>query len=183
MKYQHILLALSALVLTQCTSLDSKQCQHADWFSLGHQDGNNGGYANKINDYAEDCAEFGIRVDHAQWREGYLTGLQNYCQPENGYLVGLAGEGYAGVCSSNAFVEQYNAGYQQHQLNQRADNIRMRLQHIDYEIRDLDQKLTASIDKAATLEKKKQLLNEKDRLVNELRYLHNGHDVIFKWQL
>lgn len=96
-------------MLTQCSSLDLNQCQNSDWFSLGLQDGNNGAHASRINDYAEDCAEFGIRVNHSDWREGYLKGLQNYCQPENGYRVGLAGEGYAGVCSSNAFVEQYNA--------------------------------------------------------------------------
>ncbi|MBC8798109.1 DUF2799 domain-containing protein [Shewanella algae] len=181
MKYQNILLALSALMLTQCSSLDLNQCQNSDWFSLGLQDGNNGAHASRINDYAEDCAEFGIRVNHSDWREGYLKGLQNYCQPENGYRVGLAGEGYAGVCSSNAFVEQYNAGYRQYQLNKRADEIHNRLRQIDYEIRDLDQKLVSMTDKASTLEKKKQLLNEKDNLVNELRYLHVP-DVQFRWQ-
>ncbi|MGI2853080.1 DUF2799 domain-containing protein [Shewanella algae] len=181
MKYQNTLLALSALILTQCSSLDLNQCQNSDWFALGLQDGNNGAHASRINDYAEDCAEFGIRVDHGGWREGYLQGLQNYCQPENGYRVGLAGEGYAGVCSSNAFIEQYNAGYHQYQLNKRADEIRNRLRQIDYQIRDLDQKLVSMTDKASTLEKKKQLLNEKNQLVNELRYLQVP-DVQFRWQ-
>lgn len=181
MRYLQLALALSALSLTQCTSLSLEECRSSDWYSLGLADGNRGATASQLNQYQKDCHEFNLKVDAAQWQQGYQQGLINYCLPENGYRVGLAGEHYYGVCSNNQFVERYNQGYEQYLVNQRLAEIAERLYAIDSEIGSIDNKLNNLTDKAALLKQKNVLLNEKNHLLDEKLRLRQG-DIRFDFR-
>ncbi|SIR42285.1 Protein of unknown function [Shewanella morhuae] len=181
MRHSSILLAFSVLCMTQCSSLSIEECANNDWFSLGLADGNRGANAGQLNQYQKDCSEFNLSVDTAQWKQGYLQGLTNYCQPENGYRIGLAGQSYYGVCSSNEFVERYNQGHQQYQINERMADIVERLNAIDREISSIDGKLNNLTDKASLLKQKNNLLNEKQQLLDE-RYRLRRPDIRFEFK-
>jgi hypothetical protein len=63
------------------------------------------------------CARHQVAPDLAAYTEGRDRGLVEYCQPRNGYRVGLNGGGYANVCpavTEAAFVNGYRWGRQIH---------------------------------------------------------------------
>ena len=181
MRYLNFALALTALSLTQCTSLSLEECRNSDWYALGLAAGNRGATSNQVNQYQQDCYEFNLKVDSSQWQQGYQQGLISYCLPENGYRVGLAGENYYGVCSNNQFVERYNQGHEHYLVNKRLAEIADRLNAIDSGISSINSKLNNLTDKAELLKQKNILLNEKNHLLDERLRLRQG-DIRFEFR-
>ncbi|RTR27207.1 DUF2799 domain-containing protein [Shewanella atlantica] len=178
-----IFTALAALSLTQCTSLNLEQCKHSDWYSLGMTDGNSGSASSTLNGYIEDCSEFGLRVNSEQWIAGYRAGLENYCQPENGYKLGLQGSYYNGVCSNNEFLKRYNEGHRQFEIKNKISKIQSRLKDIERELTEVNKKINAKQDVASNKEDKKSLKNERHDLEKELMLLRIGAADILPIQL
>ncbi|MPY25043.1 DUF2799 domain-containing protein [Shewanella psychropiezotolerans] len=173
MKFK-ILAVITALSLTQCTSMNMEQCQLADWYSIGMSDGNNGAVSYTVNDYIKDCNEFGLAVNSEKWTAGYQAGLKNYCQTENGYKLGLQGAYYNGVCSNNEFLKRYNEGHRKYEIKQRISSIESRLKGINHEITSLNKKINAGQEVANNKEDKKSLKREENKLEKELMLLRIG---------
>ena len=181
MKYKTVT-ALAALSLTQCTSLDIEECMHADWYSFGLNDGNSGTTPYTLNNYIQDCSEFGLGVDSTQWRAGYQIGLKNYCQPENGYMLGLEGAYYNGVCGSNDFLKRYNEGHRKYEIRQRISTVKTRLNTIENEIAQATSAISSSIDVPNNKERKNSLKRERKQLEQELLLLRIGAPDAFSIQ-
>lgn len=175
MRVLRSLFALSLLSLTQCNSLSQQECTSSDWYHLGVNDGNRGASTQRVNQYQQACSDYQLKVDVAQWQQGYQQGLLRYCLPENGYRVGLAGERYYGVCDDALFVERYNQGKQQYDIKQRLDEINERIYSIDNAVSRIDSKLAQLDDKADLLRQKRSLLNEKNHLLDEKSRLRGGN--------
>ena len=109
---------LAAVVLAGCSSGMSKdQCVMADWHMIGFEDGLQGWPADRIGVHRVACAQHQVTPNLAAYMEGRQRGLQEFCQPKNGFRVGLRGGGYANVCSGPtepAFVDSYRYGRQIH---------------------------------------------------------------------
>src|SRR5512134_1375830 len=109
---------LAAVVLAGCSSGMSKdQCAMADWHMIGFEDGLQGWPADRISVHRVACAPHQVTPNLAAYMEGRSRGLQEFCQPKNGFRVGLRGGGYANVCSGPAepaFVDSYRYGRQIH---------------------------------------------------------------------
>jgi hypothetical protein len=97
------------------TGMSADQCLVADWRTIGYEDGLHGFSADRIGAHRVACAKHQVAPDLAAYTEGRERGLREYCQPRNGFSVGLAGGGYANVCPSVAeagFVNGYRYGRQ-----------------------------------------------------------------------
>lgn len=175
MRLLRCLFAFSLFGLTQCSSLSQQECASSDWYHLGVNDGNHGASAQRVSQYLQACSDYNLKVDVAQWQQGYQQGLLRYCLPENGYRVGLAGERYYGVCDDALFVERYHQGKQQYEVKQRLEEINDRIYRIDSNISHIDNKLAQLDDKADLLRQKRSLLNEKNHLLDEKSRLHGKH--------
>ncbi len=108
-----LLAAVAALMLGGCASMSQDQCTAADWRTVGYTDGVRGAPPDRIAAHQEACAKHGVTPDLTRWLQGRESGLQQYCQPGNGFRVGLAGNGYANVCSAAlepAFLGAYQQG-------------------------------------------------------------------------
>jgi hypothetical protein len=109
---------LAAVLLAGCaTGMDRDQCVAADWRMIGYEDGLHGYAADRIGFHRVACAKHQVTPNLAAWSEGRERGLREYCQPKNGFRVGLAGGAYANVCagpSESAFVDSYRWGRQIH---------------------------------------------------------------------
>jgi cell division protein FtsB len=109
---------LAAALLAGCaTGMGKDQCAAADWHTIGYEDGLRGAPADRIGTHRVACAKHGVTPDLATYLQGRERGLQQYCQPKNGFRVGLNGGGYADVCpgpSETAFVDGYRWGRQIH---------------------------------------------------------------------
>ena len=107
---------LSALLLGACsTGMGKDECVVADWRMIGYEDGLHGFAADRIGAHRIACAKHQVTPNLAAYTEGRERGLAEYCQPKNGFSVGLHGAGYANVCpgpSEPAFVHGYRAGRQ-----------------------------------------------------------------------
>lgn len=107
------------------------ECTLADWKMIGYEDGLRGFPAERIGAHRVACAKHQVTPNLAAYTEGRERGLREYCQPKNGFTVGLHGGGYANVCSGPteaAFVDSYRWGRQIHDARTelRTTNARLR---------------------------------------------------------
>lgn len=109
---------LGAALAAGCsTGMGKDQCVAADWRTIGYEDGLQGSPAERIGVHRTACAKHQVTPNLTAYLEGRERGLVQYCQPRNGYRVGLRGGGYADVCSGEteaAFVDGYRHGRQIH---------------------------------------------------------------------
>ncbi len=124
--------ALLAIVLTGgCSSgLSKNECLIADWHMIGYEDGLHGFPADRIGVHRVACAKFQVTPNLAAYTEGRERGLVEFCQPRNGFRVGLNGWSYANVCSAAsepAFVEGYRYGREIHDARAELRDTQVRL--------------------------------------------------------
>lgn len=122
---------LAAALLAGCaTGMDRNQCVAADWRTIGYEDGLHGFPADRIGAHRVACSKFQVAPDLAAYTEGRQRGLVEYCQPKNGFRVGLHGGGYANVCSGpteQSFVNGYQWGRQIYQARSELHSNQSRL--------------------------------------------------------
>lgn len=77
MKRIALLFAMFAL-LSGCSSMSPEQCQTADWYRVGYQDGRSGNNPNILYEYIKDCREAGVTPNHVEWQDGFDKGTILY---------------------------------------------------------------------------------------------------------
>jgi Protein of unknown function (DUF2799) len=110
-------LLTAAFVAGCATGMSKDECALADWQTIGYEDGLRGFPAERIGAHRVACAKHQVTPNLAAYSAGRERGLREYCQPKNGFRVGLHGGGYANVCSGpteTAFVDGYRYGRQIH---------------------------------------------------------------------
>ena len=121
----------AAVVLAGCaTGMSKDECAVADWRTIGYEDGVRGWTADRIGAHRVACAKHQVAPNLAAYMEGRERGLLEYCQPKNGFRVGLHGGGYANVCSGpteQAFVNGYQWGRQIHDARSELHGTQARL--------------------------------------------------------
>jgi hypothetical protein len=124
-------LCLTALVMTGCaTGMSKAECRAVDWRTIGYEDGVAGHSGDRIAAHRRACAEHKVTPDLDLYQAGRREGLQEYCQPANGFRVGARGASYGGVCSAElheAFSAAYESGYQLHSLRSRVSSAHQQL--------------------------------------------------------
>ncbi len=122
---------LGALQISGCsTGMGKDQCVAADWRTIGYEDGLHGFPADRIGVHRVACAKHQITPNLAAYTDGRERGLIEYCQPKNGFRVGLHGGGYANVCSGPiepVFVDSYRYGRQIYDARSELHNTQTRL--------------------------------------------------------
>jgi hypothetical protein len=107
----------TALLAACATGMGKDECATADWRTIGYEDGVRGFPADRIGAHRVACARHQVTPDLSAYMEGRDRGLVEYCQPRNGYRVGLNGGGYANVCpavTEAGFLDGYQWGRQIH---------------------------------------------------------------------
>jgi hypothetical protein len=124
---------LAAALLSGCaTGMAKDECVAADWRTIGYEDGLHGFPADRIGAHRVACAKHQVTPNLAAYSEGRERGLREYCQPKNGFRVGLHGGGYANVCSGPteaAFVDSYRYGRQIHDARSELRSTQARLRN------------------------------------------------------
>lgn len=109
---------LATALLSACaTGMGKDECATADWRMIGYEDGLRGSPADRIGAHRVACAKHQVTPDLAAYMDGRGRGLAEFCQPRNGYRVGLNGGGYANVCpavTEAGFLNGYQWGRQIH---------------------------------------------------------------------
>ena len=124
---------IAAAALTGCaTGMGKDECVAADWRTIGYEDGLHGYPADRIGAHRVACARHQVTPNLAAYTDGRQRGLVEYCQPKNGFRVGLHGGGYANVCSGpteQSFVNGYQWGRQIYEARSELNNNQARVRN------------------------------------------------------
>jgi hypothetical protein len=108
-----------------CAGMSKDECLAVDWRTIGYEDGVEGRPGDHIAEHRKACAKYGVRADLDQYQQGRSQGLREFCQPVNGYRLGVRGGNYYGVCPvelERPFLGAFDAGHQLHVLTARVSN-------------------------------------------------------------
>ncbi|PJC86195.1 hypothetical protein CSW98_11545 [Vibrio sp. HA2012] len=94
--------ALFTVLLLGGCSVTDIQTEDSDWFDIGYRDGIKGRHARSYSQ----LREFG-QANHAEYDQGYIRGIQEYCNPDVAYQIGLSGQYYEGVCEGTEFAQKF----------------------------------------------------------------------------
>lgn len=144
------------LLLSGCATLNKEECLNADWRIIGFEDGARGHAASRIGNHRKACSEHGVIPDATAYNAGRDEGLKEFCQPQNGYRLGLRGRTYAGVCPrelESQFVDAYNYGKKIH-------GIERQISSKEYELKQREK----SLEETRTMIKTKEAMLIRDNV-------------------
>jgi len=125
MKLRFIVLLMLALGLSGCASLSKEQCLAGNWDEVGYRDGRQGYKTISLDKHTESCAEYGVRPNREQYKQGYNKGIAFYCTPSNGRHIGERGDYYHYVCPPNLepeFLDNYRYGKELHDAKDKIED-------------------------------------------------------------
>lgn len=97
-----LIVSASAAVLVGCVPhLNEQQCKTMNWRTLGFTDGMHGQPKRNLTRDIADCAKFKIDVNIKAYNRGWRAGTRQFCQPSNGYQLGVDGRTYYPVCPTD----------------------------------------------------------------------------------
>ena len=131
MKYFTLALALSTLAIAGCSTTPSPQqlASEGSWEQLGQMDGYKG-FAERSNSELSELHKLD-RQSFDLYKQGYATGIAEFCTPEAGYFLGRSGFSYRGQCARFDHEDDYILSWKDGQFEY--DNARW-----DQEIQDYD---------------------------------------------
>lgn len=89
------------LALGGCASLSKSQCLANDWQTVGYRDGLSGTNSSALLRHENACVKHGVIPDREAYLAGWREGVEQYCQPANGFAAGERGAGYSNVCPAH----------------------------------------------------------------------------------
>jgi hypothetical protein len=141
------LACLLAVAFGGCAHMDEAECQSADWYGIGFEDGAAGAPAGRVGDHREACARHGVTPDLTAYRTGREEGLGEFCRPANGYRVGESGAAYHGVCPRHlepAFLVAYRAGRELFEVAAAVREVERELLHAEQRLAAVREDLEAA---------------------------------------
>lgn len=130
----------AAVLVSGCATLSESQCLAGDWQTVGYRDGLNGTASSQLLQHQNACMKHGIAPDRGTYLLGWNEGVEQYCQPGNGFNVGKQGGGYSSICPAH-LKDAYYAAYQDGRLLYNAqsevDRINRQISQKQYRIEQL----------------------------------------------
>ncbi|KKA45472.1 DUF2799 domain-containing protein [Salinivibrio sp. VYel9] len=85
-----------------------------NWYGLGEQDGQRGLPQRSLSDLRTLASEAGetINANYLDYEQGYIHGIDAYCDPKHAYQLGLDGNPYMGVCESRPGSQRFRMEWQ-----------------------------------------------------------------------
>lgn len=100
-------MALWLLVMLGCAASDDQLAAKGDWYQIGYNDG----IAGNLQRSYQTLSQLGS-AKHADYERGYLDGVQEYCNPNFAYQMGLSGQYYEGVCEGTEQAHKFRMEWQ-----------------------------------------------------------------------
>lgn len=178
-------LVIATSLLAGCAGMSKDECLTVDWRTIGYEDGVEGRPGDHIAEHRKACAKYGVRADLDQYQQGRSQGLKEFCQPVNGYRLGVRGGSYYGVCpaeSEQPFLAAFDSGHQLYVLRARVFNTQAALESKRRELADVEHGIldysvqavsrdNAPDDRAHSVIDVAQLAEQAGRLKIEIRQL------------
>ncbi len=171
-------LLAGVLLATGCATLGKDECLHADWRSIGYEDGARGLPGSQIGKHRKACAKHGVRPNLDLYERGRREGLREYCIPRKGYYLGLRGNRYNGNCPRDlegAFLNALEQGRYVYGLEMQLGNkekaLKKKYNQLDVVEQDLADMEAELIKDGTGSSRRRQLLGEIRLLEDEQKVL------------
>ncbi|MDF2155466.1 DUF2799 domain-containing protein [Vibrio sp. CAU 1672] len=102
-----VTLGIVLALLAGCTATTQELAQSGDWYQIGYQDG----VAGHTPRSAKALNKLGS-VRQGDYDQGYLKGIEEYCNPNVAYQIGLSGQYYEGVCEGTQQAQKFRMEWQ-----------------------------------------------------------------------
>lgn len=135
---------LSGLFLGGCATMNASECRNADWELIGFEDGAEGRIASYLGNHRKACAQYDITPDLSAYMKGHANGVRQYCTEANGFLEGMNGKHYQGVCPPDmveAFLDGYTIGRKLHDVSSEIESLKSDMRREKREIDALKDKI------------------------------------------
>lgn len=103
-----IIALLLAALLAGCATMSKKECENADWHSLGYSDGSRGIHYSHLEKRRKACAEYRIAPDDTAYQDGWTQGIRRYCNYDTGYRAGSRGARHITYCPQDIAPDYLN---------------------------------------------------------------------------
>ena len=177
---------LGSLTLAGCASMSKNQCLANDWETVGYRDGLSGTASTALLRHQDACMKHGVVPDRNAYRAGWQEGVEQYCQPANGFAAGERGAGFSNVCPAHlqpAFHAAYQDGRQLYLAQSEIQQLEHAVTQRENRLREVKSELAAiaggmldgdstTADRAAMLLNAKDLAQEQGKLEAEIEELH-----------
>lgn len=149
MKLLKTIVCLFALTqLGACAIMSKQDCLSADWRDVGYDVGFTGEkeIATAYNRRAEACAKHGTKASWPAFKIGHAEGIEQYCQVDNGLVLGLRGHSRAireNTCPERdhpGFGRAFADGYRLYELNNLVYSSAHELERLENQIHRLRHK-------------------------------------------
>lgn len=134
------ILAICSAITSGCATLDNAECQSADWYLIGFEDGSRGYDASRIRSHRQACAEAQVTPDINRYLLGLERGYQDYCVANKGYQLGATGGSYNNVCPAKQaaeFAQAFQHGRDYHRISSAITELEQRLQDNQLQLDEL----------------------------------------------
>lgn len=103
--FKILILAVISLALSACASMSAEECQTADWYTVGYEDGARGYSTTAIGRHRKACAKHGVSPKFDRYTAGHAKGLALFCVPRQGFSLGSKGQPYPDLCPAQIYPE------------------------------------------------------------------------------
>lgn len=186
-----VALASTGLACSKDVSVSESQCAAGDWETIGYRDGALGWRSSRLLAHQDACIPHGVTPDRVAYQTGWRQGIEEYCDPTNGFEVGLSGEGHDNVCpvpQRDAFLAAYDRGRTLFVARDRVDSLERAIAYRTQRIEAIGEEIvvTASAqlnplllpdERIALAARVKRLYDEKTRLAAEIPALEGELEV------
>jgi len=117
-QYRTWLLVLSVM-LQGCATLSPDPCRRNDWYAIGYEEGLAGRVSGPADGPEQSCHGDLAEPELSEYRRGRDAGLGKFCEPQNGFELGVAGDRYNGACRGAIeapFLRAYHNGKRVHDV-------------------------------------------------------------------
>lgn len=98
MKTKSVFCCSAMVLLSACVASPQQRtaqlAKAGEWHQIGYQDGIKGQESRSM----ANLNQLGT-VNFSQYEQGYQAGIEEYCNPDLAYQIGLSGQDYLGVCN------------------------------------------------------------------------------------
>jgi len=171
---RNLAVIFAVLLLTGCATMNRSECETADWQAIGYEDGAAGKVLSYLGNHRKACAEYAITPDMSAYRQGRLSGLEEYCIPAKGFSQGRSGSAMSTVCPeqlSAGFERAWLQGREVHQAESQQRNTERALNRQRQSLKELDKQIAAAekslVSDGIGSQRRKELLAEVKKLTAE----------------
>jgi len=104
---KNIMLVVVVAGLCGCAASDSELAKSGDWYQIGYQDGVIG-HSQRSYKVLSELGD----VQESDYENGYSVGINEYCNPDFAYQIGVNGQYYEGVCEGTDNAQKFRMEWQ-----------------------------------------------------------------------